>query len=205
MSVPSVLSRKRRIGYFRQGLENLDLQKTVLENVMEHSVQPESTVRNLLARLLFRDDDVRKPASILSGGERIKLSFAQLFASPSNLLLLDEPTNYLDLPSIEALQTMLQEYEGTVLLVSHDKAFVRAVANRLLLMKKNRLETFDGTLDMYESRSKEKSEALPDANRAVLELRLAAVVSRLSLAAPAKRKRWSQEYQSLLRQLRRQA
>lgn len=196
---------KARIGYFRQGLENLDLQKNVLENVMEHAVQPESTVRNLLARLLFRDDDVRKPASVLSGGERIKLSFAQLFASPSNLLLLDEPTNYLDLPSIEALQTMLQEYEGTVLLVSHDKAFLRAVANRLLLMKKKRLETFDGTLDMYESRSKEKNEVLPDATRAVLELRLTAVVSRLSLAAPGEKEALEQEYQSLLRQLRRQA
>lgn len=199
------LAPKARLGYFRQGLENLDPQKTVLENVMAHAVQPERAVRNMLARLLFREDDVQKPASVLSGGERIKLSFAQLFASPSNLLLLDEPTNYLDMPSIEALQTMLQEYEGTVLLVSHDRSFVNAVANRLLLMHGKRLESFDGTLAQYEAKSQKKESALPDAERAVLELRLTAVISRLSLAPPAEKESLELEYQSLLQQLRNQA
>ena len=83
---------KAKVGFFRQGLETLDLNKTVLENVMETSVQSENTMRGILARLLIRREDVFKKAGDLSGGERVKLAFAKLFGSPANLLLLDEPS-----------------------------------------------------------------------------------------------------------------
>ena len=115
---------KAKIGYVKQSLDTLDPSKTVLENVMETSVQSENTMRGILARLLIRREDVFKKAGVLSGGERVKLAFAKLFGSPANLLLLDEPTNFLDMPAIEALQEMVEDYEGTVLFVSHDRTDV---------------------------------------------------------------------------------
>ncbi|MCM1056819.1 MAG: ABC-F type ribosomal protection protein [Firmicutes bacterium] len=123
---------KARIGVFEQDLSTIDYSKTVLENVMEVSVQQEAVARTILSRLLFFENDMKKPAGVLSGGERIKLAFARLFVSRVNLLILDEPTNYLDIPSIEALEEMFAEYEGTLVFVSHDEAFIRKVATEVL-------------------------------------------------------------------------
>ena len=123
---------KARIGVFEQNLSTIDYNKTVLENVMEVSIQREAVARTILSRLLFFENDMKKPASVLSGGERIKLAFARLFVSRVNLLILDEPTNYLDIPSIEALEEMFSEYEGTLVFVSHDEAFIRKVATEVL-------------------------------------------------------------------------
>lgn len=123
---------KVRIGMFEQNLSTIDYSKTVLDNVLEVSVQREAVARTILSRLLFFENDMKKPASVLSGGERIKLAFARLFVSRVNLLILDEPTNYLDIPSIEALEAMFCEYEGTLVFVSHDEAFVRRVATEVL-------------------------------------------------------------------------
>ena len=80
---------------------------------------------------------------VLSGGERIKVSFAKLFVSRANVLLLDEPTNYLDMPSIEALEEVLKTYQGTVIFVSHDSAFVNSVADRLLVLDNCQITTFE--------------------------------------------------------------
>ncbi|MCM1192760.1 MAG: ABC-F type ribosomal protection protein [Butyrivibrio sp.] len=123
---------KARIGVFEQDLSTVDYGKTVLDNVMEVSVQQETVARTILSRLLFFENDMKKPAGVLSGGERIKLAFARLFVSRVNLLILDEPTNYLDIPSIEALEEMFAEYEGTLVFVSHDEAFIRKVATEVL-------------------------------------------------------------------------
>ena len=123
---------KARIGVFEQNLSTIDYSKTVLDNVLEVSVQRETVTRTILSRLLFFEKDMKKPASVLSGGERIKLAFARLFVSRVNLLILDEPTNYLDIPSIEALEEMFSEYEGTLVFVSHDEAFIRKVATEVL-------------------------------------------------------------------------
>lgn len=141
---------KAKIAYFRQGFENLVPQETVLENVMRDSVQQETVARIILARLLIQGDAVYKRVEVLSGGEKIKVAFAKIFVSNANVLLMDEPTNYLDMQSIEALENVLKEYEGTVLFVSHDRAFVNNVADRLLLIKDRRIEAFDGKLDEYE-------------------------------------------------------
>ncbi len=123
---------KANIGYFRQDFSHIDPARTVLENCTRISVQSETTVRTILARLLIRRDDVHKRAGLLSGGEMIKLSFAMLFVAPHNVLLLDEPTNYLDIPAIEALQDILSQFEGTVVMVSHDSVFVERVADSVL-------------------------------------------------------------------------
>lgn len=130
---------KAKIGIFEQNLSTIDYSKTVLENVIDVSIQQEAVARTILARLLFFENDMKKPASVLSGGERIKLAFAKLFVSRVNLLILDEPTNYLDIPSIEALEEMFSEYEGTLVFVSHDEAFIHSVATDVL-------EVMDGKL-----------------------------------------------------------
>lgn len=117
-----------KIGYLRQNMSNMNLEKTVLQNVMAVSIQKQEIARTILARLLLSERDMKKKVSDLSGGERIKLAFAMLMVSDINMIILDEPTNYMDLPSIEALEELLQEYEGTLVFVSHDAEFVNKIA-----------------------------------------------------------------------------
>ena len=190
---------KVKIGYFKQSLDTLDLSKTVLENVMETSVQSENTMRGILARLLFRREDVFKKAGVLSGGERVKLAFAKLFGSPANLLLLDEPTNFLDMPAVEALQKMVEDYEGTVLLVSHDRTFLDGCATRILRIEDRKLISFDGNLTDWEKKQTEsKSEKKMD--QILLELRLAEVISRLSTPNGQNKEELEKEFERLIAQ-----
>ena len=130
---------KARLGFFHQDLSGLREDDTVLENVMRDSVQKEGVVRSVLAQLLFSARDIRKPVRVLSGGEKIRLCFARLFTSPANVLILDEPTNYLDIPSVEALERLFREYEGTMLFASHDEAFVDAVATDRLVIRDRKI------------------------------------------------------------------
>ena len=190
---------KAKIGYFKQNLDTLDLSKTVLENVMETSVQSEKTMRGILARLLIRREDVFKKVSVLSGGERVKLAFAKLFGSPANLLLLDEPTNFLDMPAIEALQQMVEDYEGTVLFVSHDRTFLEECATRILRIEDRKLISFDGNLTEWEKKQMEsKSEKKMD--KLLLELRLADVISRLSTPNCQNKEELEKEFERLIAQ-----
>ena len=190
---------KAKIGYFKQNLDTLDLSKTVLENVMETSVQSEKTMRGILARLLIRREDVFKKVSVLSGGERVKLAFAKLFGSPANLLLLDEPTNFLDMPAIEALQQMVEDYEGTVLFVSHDRTFLEECATRILRIEDRKLISFDGNLTEWEKKQIEsKSEKKMD--KLLLELRLADVISRLSTPNCQNKEELEKEFERLIAQ-----
>ncbi|MGI5894220.1 MAG: ribosomal protection-like ABC-F family protein [Candidatus Merdivicinus sp.] len=189
---------KARIGYFRQNLSLIDLNKTALENVMETAVQTEKTMRGILARLLIRRDDVYKKAGVLSGGERVKLAFAKLFGSPANLLLLDEPTNFLDMPAIEALQQMICEYEGTVLFVSHDRNFSDACATRILRIEQKKLTAFDGNLSAWEAQQAKPRKNPQQMDKALLELRLAEVISRLSAPNCPDKEQLEAEFQQLL-------
>ena len=166
---------------------------------METSVQSENTMRGILARLLIRREDVFKKAGVLSGGERVKLAFAKLFGSPANLLLLDEPTNFLDMPAIEALQEMVEDYEGTVLFVSHDRTFSDGCATRLLRIEDRKLISFDGNLTDWEKKQAEsKSEKKID--QILLELRLAEVISRLSTPNCRNKEELEREFQQLIAQ-----
>lgn len=190
---------KATIGYFRQNLEALDFSKSVIENVMADSVQSEKTMRGILARLLIRRDDVFKKAEDLSGGERVKLVFAKLFGSAANLLLLDEPTNFLDMPAIEALQTMVNDYEGTILFVSHDGAFVDGCATRLLRIENKKLLAFEGSLARWE-RQQTVSPSAKSMDSMLLELRLAEVIARLSDPNCPNKDELEKDYQQLLAQ-----
>ncbi len=193
---------RARVGYFRQGFENLEYNRSVLENVMKDSVQSQTVARTILARLLISGEDVNKDVGVLSGGEKIKVAFAKLFVSNANVLLLDEPTNYLDMLSLEALEGVLREYEGTVLLVSHDKAFVNSVADRLLVCENKAITGFEGTLREYElAREKAKMPVRDELKRIALQMRITEIVAKLS-RADKDRDALEEEYQSLIMKLR---
>ncbi len=122
--------RNVQIGYFAQHqAEALEPERTVLQEVL-HGLesQPEGQARGLLGRLLLRGDEVYKPIKVLSGGERSRVALAKFLMKPANILLLDEPTNHLDVASRAVLQEALQGYEGTLVVASHDRPFVNAVA-----------------------------------------------------------------------------
>ena len=140
---------KAALGLLDQNMASLDLEKTVLQNVMEDSIQTEGIARTVLARLLLSARDMDKKAGVLSGGERIKLAFAKLFVGRANVLILDEPTNYLDIPSAEALEEMFSEYEGVLVFVSHDEKFIRTCATDVLEVKDRRTVPYLGTPEEF--------------------------------------------------------
>lgn len=193
---------KAKLGYFYQGFENLELNKSVLENALENSVQDKETVRLILARLLFRGDTVFKPASVLSGGERIKLSLAKLLVSDSNILLLDEPTNYLDMPSTQVLQALINGYEGTVLFVSHDKDFVNNVADNLLIIQDKKIISFEGNLSTYENSQKEKDNKDNDIEKISLQMKITEIISKLSSVKDSQKAALEIEYNDLIKKLK---
>ena len=135
-----------RLGYFSQTHDVLDPAKTVLENARWDSSLPESEVRTILANLMITGDEVFKPVSVLSGGERAKAAFARLLASDCNLLILDEPTNHIDLYTAEALEALLCQWQGTLLVVTHDRRLAEKVATRTLLLADGKVTTPPGDL-----------------------------------------------------------
>ncbi len=152
--------------YYDQAQENLDYSKTVFDEV--HDAYPKLTnteVRNALACFLFRGDDVFKEIGTLSGGERAKVSLVKLMLSCANFLLLDEPTNHLDITSREALEDALADFDGTLLVVSHDRYFINKLAGRVCVMAQNGLTSYLGNYDYY----LEKSRLPADAPAAVKE------------------------------------
>jgi ATPase subunit of ABC transporter with duplicated ATPase domains len=125
-----------RLGYYAQEHESLNYEETVLANMLKARVDiSEGEARNVLGTFLFSGDDVFKPVKVLSGGERTRLALAQLVVSAANVLLLDEPTNNLDPASREEILGALREYQGAIVLVTHDEGAVSALApERVLLL-----------------------------------------------------------------------
>ena len=147
------------VGYFAQNrLDNLNAAVSVFENVMElrtnENQLTEQQARAILGAFLFRKDDVHKPIGVLSGGEKSRLALARILVHPPNLLLMDEPTTHLDIPSIDALITALQSYEGTLVFISHDVHFIRAVAQQVLHVHRGRLTPYAGNYDYYLEKSR---------------------------------------------------
>jgi ATP-binding cassette subfamily F protein 3 len=139
------LGASLKIGYFAQAHDALDPQSSVLDELLKHKDMPISQARNYLAAYLFRGDDIYKPISALSGGERARLALSILALEGANLLLLDEPTNHLDIPAQEVLQQVLENFDGTVLLVSHDRYLVDQLATQIWDLRDGRLRAFKGT------------------------------------------------------------
>jgi ATP-binding cassette subfamily F protein 3 len=144
------------VGYFSQfSLEVLDPKKTVIEELRGRVKEKnDGYLRNLLAAFLFRGDDVEKKISVLSGGEKSRLILAGLMSQNHNLLILDEPTNHLDLASREVLLKALKEFEGTVIMVSHDRYFLRELSSKVLEVSKGGVLYFPGDFDYYLEKKK---------------------------------------------------
>ena len=194
-----------RTGWFDQHHEStLNLNVSVLENIMRESVHPEHFARTVMACLGIRGDDVHKPLSLLSGGERAKTALGKLLLMDCNTLLLDEPTNHLDLFTMEELEKLLAGYGGTLLFVSHDEEFIRKTATRIVRFENNRLQTFEGGWEeMNTPRKKDTSEEDRKIAVSKLEMQMAAITARLS--SPRKGDRpdlLQEEYLRLAEQLR---
>ncbi len=119
------------VGYFAQTHASLNLSATVLDEILNTQDMPVAEARDFLGRFLFSGDDVFKPISTLSGGERSRVALAKLVLTGANFFILDEPTNHLDIPAQETLESVLQQFKGTILLVSHDRYFVDALATHV--------------------------------------------------------------------------
>ena len=142
------------IGYFDQMQQNLDLSKTALDEVWDTFPNMTQTeVRSALASFLFKGDEVFKPLSKMSGGERARVSLLKLMLKGSNFLFLDEPTNHLDASSREELEKTLLDYSGTMLIVSHDRYFINKIADRILLLTNDGVKEYLGNYDYYLERS----------------------------------------------------
>lgn len=138
-------------GYFEQNqAEALDLNKTVMETI--HDEVPDwknEEVRTLLGRFLFSGETVFKKVESLSGGEKARLALAKMLLRPANLLMLDEPTNHLDIPAKEMLEEAIQNYDGTVLIVSHDRYFISQVATKIVEIREGEFRTYLGDYHYY--------------------------------------------------------
>ncbi len=157
-----VLGASLQIGYFAQAHEGLDPNRTVLQEI--DSVMPHwlpGQIRDYLGKYLFSGDDVYKKVDMLSGGERGRLALAKLALQDTNLLLLDEPTNHLDIPSQEVLEAVLEDYAGTILLITHDRYLVDAVATQIweIDVDGSHLTAFNGTYSQLRA-EREKQEYL---------------------------------------------
>ncbi len=153
--------------YFEQNqAEALDLNKTVIETI--HDEVPDWTneeVRTLLGRFLFTKDTVFKKVGALSGGEKARLALAKMLLRPANLLILDEPTNHLDIPAKEMLEEAIQNYDGTLIVVSHDRYFISQVATKIVEIRDGELVLYQGDYHYYldkvaEEKEKAKLEAI---------------------------------------------
>ncbi|HXH29578.1 MAG TPA: ABC-F family ATP-binding cassette domain-containing protein [Bacteriovoracaceae bacterium] len=139
------------IGYFSQySMDVLNPQKTVFEEVRDRvKDKSDGFMRNLLAAFLFKGDDVEKKVSVLSGGEKSRLILATLLTNPCNLLILDEPTNHLDIRSREVLTESLKSYEGTLMIVSHDRHFLKQLTTQVAEVDKGGVRFYPGTYNEY--------------------------------------------------------
>ncbi len=148
-----------RIGYYAQSHEGLNFGNTVLEEILWAQPMTEGAARSFLGRFLFSGDDVYKKVSALSGGERSRVALAKLTLTKANFLILDEPTNHLDINAREALEELLSEYNGTLLMVSHDRYFIDALATQVWVVGDGTMKAYLGNYTEYlgwQSRAKER-------------------------------------------------
>lgn len=187
-----------KVSYFKQDLSNLDEDKNIIENILKDTSQDETTIRNILASLNIKGNDIYKKVEALSGGERVKVSLTKIMTSNSNLLILDEPTNFLDIESIEALEYLMKEFKGTILFVTHDVDLINNVATNIMIIKDKKIIEFEGNYAKYLEYKENKKKTINN-NSLLLEFKLAEITSRLSICKDEKEKeKLEEEYKKLL-------
>ncbi|MDB5037091.1 MAG: transporter ATP-binding protein [Bacteriovoracaceae bacterium] len=162
------------LGYYAQHVaERLNPEKTVLEELSDnaHTDVRQQEILDLAGSLLFSGDHVKKKIKILSGGEKARVALGQILLKKAPLLLLDEPTNHLDFYTVESLTQALEKYAGTVVIVSHDRGFVRRIATKILEVKSGRIQLYPGTYDEYVW-SVQQRQLNPDAEKSEPEQRV---------------------------------
>src|SRR4029078_10815253 len=148
------------VGYYRQDLAQVPLDRTLYEAISDlRPTWDRRLVQGHLGRFGFSGDEVQRRADTLSGGERARVALAMLMLSRANLLILDEPTNHLDVVSLEALEDAIEDYEGSVLLVSHDRELLRALTTRVWVLHDRHITDFDGSFGEWETVSAERQHA----------------------------------------------
>ena len=140
-----------QIGYFAQNqAEYLNENKTVLDTMIDNAnAETRPKVRDILGAFLFSGDEVHKYVKVLSGGERNRLALAKMLLNPFNVLIMDEPTNHLDMQSKHVLKQALQAFEGSLILISHDRDFLQGLSETILEFKDSKVKTFLGSIDDY--------------------------------------------------------
>merc|ERR1712093_712986 len=153
--------------YFEQNqAEALELEKTVIETISQSVPNWSQTeVRSLLGSFGLTNDSVFKEVSQISGGEKARLALALMIIKPSNFLILDEPTNHLDIPSKQMLEKALSNYNGTALIVSHDRYFISKVANKIVEIRDGQLIKYRGDYQYYKDKKMEEKKELELAER----------------------------------------
>lgn len=159
------------ISYFHQEQKTLNLNNTIIDEIWDSNPKLNQTeVRNLLGAFLFYGEDVFKEIKTLSGGERARVAILKLMLSNSNLLLLDEPTNHLDIDSKEVLEEAIENYDGTVFTISHDRYFINKIADKILVLNKDGITEYLGNYDYYlEKKKQQEMQKIADDNNVVGE------------------------------------
>lgn len=145
-------SENSNIGYYAQDhATDFEVDMTVFDwmSLWMKPEDDEQSVRSVLGRLLFSQDDLKKSVQVLSGGEKGRMLFGKLMMQKPNILIMDEPTNHLDMESIESLNMALELYQGTLIFVSHDREFVSSLANRIIEITPEKVTNFQGTYDEF--------------------------------------------------------
>ena len=172
------LGHNVQIGYFAQNqAEYLDGSKTVLDTMIDAANEKNrSKVRDILGSFLFQGDDVEKFVRVLSGGERNRLALAKMLLQPLNVLVMDEPTNHLDIKSKNVLKQALQNFDGTLIVVSHDRDFLQGLTNKVYEFKDQKIKEHLGDIDYYleqrkvdDFRSIEKKDKIPNAKKKIIK------------------------------------
>ena len=205
---PSIKINPRvRIGYFDQSQEILDNHKSILDNIKKDSSFDETFIRINLNLFGFKGDDVYKKVGVLSGGEKVKVSLCKIILEDNNFLILDEPTNYLDIVSLKALEESLQNTDKTMLIVSHDRAFINTVWNYTIEIKNNKIEEFNGDYKNYiEHKANKNTKSSNKKNNEeilLLENKISLIISMLSTESNYNKKaEYEEEYQLTLAKLK---